>query len=179
MQANRPHRRIIGYEILRRVEQWEVPGYPLNPRTERAVLGAGETRYLVPPGIDLFELGIISVPGPHELLPIDLDDKPLWNDVVHVLVTRTQAQRQRALLLRSYRALHAMIREADQLEASIEAWSRRGEAHPVFGMLRLEAIEVWASMRQGTEPLDERELDVLHAEMARRVAARIGAHLIG
>lgn len=178
MTANRPHPPVIGYEILRRVKRGEFPGHPIDPRTERAVLGAGKERFLVPPGIELFELGLIALPGFYELLPIDGDGKPLWDDVVNLLVTKTQARRQRALLLHSYRTLHAMIREADELAASITDWSQRGETHPIFGLLRLAAIEVWASMRRGSEPLGERELDALHAEVARRVAARIHAHLI-
>jgi hypothetical protein len=169
---------VIGYEILRRVSPSEVPAYPLDPRTERAVLGARGGRYLVPPRIDVFELGLLGSPGPYELLPIDADDKALWQEVVHLLVTSAQAERQRALLLRAYRALHTMILEADELEASITAWSRRGAVHPVFGILRLETIEVWRSTRQASEPLTQRALDALHIDVARRVAARIHAHII-
>ena len=175
MKANARQVGVIGYEILRRVSPREVPYHPLDPRTERAVLGAREGRYLVPPHIDVFELGLLDAPGRYELLPIDANDKPLWEDVVHLLVTKSQADRQRALLLRAYRALHAIIPDADALESSITDWSRRGSAHPVFGMLRLATIEVWRSTRQGREPLIERELDALHMAVARRVAARIGA----
>jgi len=80
--------------------------------------------------------------------------------------------------LRAYRALHSIIQEADELESSITEFSRRGETHPVFGMIRLETIEVWRSMRRGTKSLSDRELDALHMEVARRVAARIRAHVI-
>jgi hypothetical protein len=111
-------------------------------------------------------------------LPIDIDDNPLWNEVTSLLVTAAQAEQQRRLLLRCYHTLHAMIREADELTASVEEWSRRRETHPVFGMLRLETIEVWKTMRRGTEPLNDSDLDRLHASVAHRVAARIGAHII-
>lgn len=178
MKANAPDPRVIGYEILRRVDQAEVPGYPLNPRTERGVLGARDGRYLVPPGIDIFELGLIYAAGRFELLPIDVNDKPLWDEVTHLMVTEEQAERQRGLLLRCYRALHAMILEADELEASIAECSARGVAHPVFGMLRLETIEVWKAMRRGTEPLGESDLDALHACVARGVAAKLRAHIL-
>lgn len=178
VKANTPDPRVIGYEILRRVGQAEVPDQPLDPHTERAVLGARDGRYLVPPGIDILELGLISAAGRFELLPIDANDKPLWDEVVHLLVTEPQAERQRGLLLRSYKALHAMIQEADELDAAVAEWSARGTAHPVFGMLRLEAIEVWKTMRHGTEPLSEPELDALHAAVARRVAAKLHAHVI-
>ena len=60
--------------------------------------------------------------------------------------------------------------ERVQLEASIAECSARGVAHPVFGMLRLETIEVWKAMRRGTEPLGESDLDALHACVARGVA---------
>lgn len=103
MTAQRSHPRIIGYEILRRVERWEVPVHPLDPNKERAVLGARDKKYILPPGIDLFELGLIDRPGPHELLPIDEHDAPCWDGVVHVLVTEAQAERQRKLLLCGYR----------------------------------------------------------------------------
>lgn len=102
----------------------------------------------------------------------------MWNDVVNLIVTKAQAERQRTLLLRAYRALHSIIQEADELESSITEFSRRGETHPVFGMIRLEMIEVWRSMRRGTKSLSDRELDALHMEVARRVAARIRAHVI-
>ena len=171
-------RSVIGYEILRRVEPAEVPGYRIDPHNERAVLGAPGGRYLVPPGIDLFELGLIDAAGRYELLPIDDGDKPLWDEVTHLLVTARQADQQRRLLLRSYRMLHAMIAEADELEASVIAWSRRREAHPTFGMLRLETIQVWRTMRSGIESRSERKLDGLRRHVARRVAIQIGAHII-
>jgi hypothetical protein len=167
--------RIIGHEVLRRVARWEVPGHPLDPRKERAVLGAREKTYLVPPGIDVFELGIISRSGPHELLPIDEGGKPHWDGVVHLLVTEARAEAQRGLLLRAYRALHAAIREGAELDADITAWSRRGATHPIFGILRLATVDVWAARRRPCAPLGEGELDTLHAEVARRVATRIHA----
>lgn len=169
---------VIGYEILRRVEPSEVPGHRIDPRTERAVLGAPGGRYLVPPGIDLFELGLIEAAGHYELLPIEADDRPRWDEVTHLLVTPRQADEQRGLLLRSYRMLHAMIAEADELEASVAAWSERREAHPTFGMLRLETIQVWKSMRRSIEPRRDGMLDGLRREAAQRVAIRIGAHII-
>ncbi len=179
MKAKRSRPRIVGYEILRRVEPREVPGYPLDPRKDRAVLGAREKRYLVPPGVDVFELGLIDGPGPHELRPIDENDKPLWDDVIHLLVGEAEAARQRELLRMAYRALWGMIAEADELEASVAESSRRREAHPVFGMLHLETIDVWAARRRGLGRLGVHELHVLHVAVARRVAARIRAHLVG
>jgi len=143
------------------------------------VLGARERRYLVPPDVDVFELGLIDRPGPHELLPIDEDDKPLWDDVIHLLVSEAEVARQRELLRKAYRALCGMIAEADELEASVAERSRRREAHPIFGMLRLATIDVWAARRRGQARLGVRELDALHAEVARRVAARIRAYLVG
>jgi hypothetical protein len=153
-------------------------GYTLSPRSERAVLGAYEGRYLVPPGIDVLELGIIDTAGQFELLPIVHGDKPLWDEVTHLLVTAAEAERQRGLVLRSYRALCARIAEADSLRSSVAEWSRRRAAHPVFGTIRFETIAVWKSMRHGTEALVELELDRLHAEVARRVAVKIRARLV-
>jgi hypothetical protein len=48
----------------------------------------------------------------------------------------------------------------------------------VYGTIRFETVATWKSMRHGTEPLTEGELARLHAEVVRRVAARIGAHLV-
>ncbi len=79
----------------------------------------------------------------------------------------------------AYRTLCGMIAEADELEASVAVWSRRREAHPVFSMLRLATIDVWAARRHGLGQLGARELESLHAEVARRVAVRIRAHPIG
>jgi hypothetical protein len=178
VKAKRSRPRIVGYEILRRVEPGEVPGYPIDPRKDRAVLGARDKKYLVPPDVDVFELGLIDRPGPHELLPVDEDDKPLWHDVIHLLVSEAEAVRQRELLLMAYRVLCGMIAEADELEASVSERSRRRETHPVFGMLRLATIDVWAARRRGRGQLGVHELRALHAEVARRVAARIRAHLV-
>ena len=100
MKAKRSRPRIVGYEILRRVEPGDVPGYRPDPRKDRAVLGAQEQSYLVPPDVDVFELGLINRPGPHELLPIDEDDGPLWDDVIDLLVSEAEAARQRELLRR-------------------------------------------------------------------------------
>ena len=177
MKVQRPHPGIIGYEILRRLERGEAPGHPLDPRKVRAVLGVREQKYLVPAGVDVFELGLIDRTGPYELLPIDEDDNPLWDAVVHLLVGEAQAERQRQLLLNVYRVLCEMIAETDELKASVAEWSRRRKAHPVFGMLRLAMIEVWVT-RRGQGPLSEREFGMLHAEVARRVATRVGGHVV-
>jgi len=143
------------------------------------VLGTLEKRYLIPPDIDVFELGLIDRPGLHELLPVDENDKPLWDDVIHLLVGEAEAARQRELLLMAYRALCGMIAEADELKASVAERSHRRETHPIFGMLRLATIDVWAARRRGLGQIGVRERQSLHAEVARRVAARIHAHLVG
>jgi hypothetical protein len=179
VKAKRFRPRIVGYEILRRIEPGKVSGYPLDPRMDRAVLGAQDKRYLVPPDVDVLELGLIDRPGLHELLPIDQNDKPLWDEVIHLLVGEAQAARQRELLRNVYRALCEMIAEADELEASVVERLRLREAHPIFGMLRLATIDVWAERRRGLGLLGVRELDALHAEVACRVAARIRAHVVG
>lgn len=171
--------RLLGHEILRRVGRSEVPAEVLlDPRTGRAVLGSREGRYLVPPGIDVLELGLIDTAGLFELLPIDHRDKPLWNEVTQLLVTPAEAERQREIVLRSYHVLCELIAEAEELRSSVADWSRRRAAHPVFGTIRFETIATWKSMRRGTEPLGARALGRLHAEVARRVAVRIGAHLV-
>ena len=176
-QVSRP--RLLGHEILRRVTRADVPAkYPLSPRSDRAVLGALEGRYLVPPGIDVLELGLIDTAGRFELLPIDRRDKPLWDQVTHLLISDAEAERQREIVLSTYRALCARIIEAEQLRSSVAEWSRSRVAHPVFGTIRFETIATWGSRRHGTEPLGARALDRLRAEVARRVAARIGATLV-
>lgn len=176
-KVSRP--RLLGHEILRRVSRLDVPAnYPLNPRSDRAVLGALEGRYLVPPGIDVLELGLIDTAGRFELLPIDRRDKPLWDQVTHLLITNAEAERQREIVLSTYRTLCARIAEAEQLRSSVAEWSRSCVAHPVFGTIRFETIATWTSRRHGTEPLCERVLERLRAEVARRVAVRIGARLV-
>jgi hypothetical protein len=70
-----------------------------------------------------------------------------------------------------------MIVEANELEASVAEWTRRGEAHPVFGMLRLATIDVWAS-RWGIGPFSERVRTALRTEVVRRVAVRIRTRLV-
>src|ERR1043165_7173423 len=170
MNAKALQSRIIGYEILRRVTGAEVSGYPIDPTLGRGVLGTPTERYLVPPSVDLFELGLLDREGQYELLPITTNEEPLWDGVIHVLVTEAQADRQREILLRSYRTLHRMIREADELEASaaerpqaaedeVGARLPRRGPHPVFGMLRLAMIDVWKMRRRGRGPLCEKELD--------------------
>jgi hypothetical protein len=178
VKTKAPQPGVLGYEILRRVAQSEVPDIRIDPRKERAVLGSRESRYLIPPNVDIFELGLLTSPGQYELLPIDGNDRPLWDSVIDLLVTEAHAERQRTLLLRAYRALHAMIREARELETSVNEWSWRGETHPIFGMLRLATINVWRSKRRGREPLGDDELDALHEEVGRRVARRIRAHIL-
>jgi hypothetical protein len=174
--------RVIGYEILRRFPQegdtMVAFDPPIDARLERAVLGAPGGRYLVPPGIDLFELGLIARAGRYELLPIDVADRPLWHAITDVMVTEGEALRQRRLLLCCYRALHATIREADALDADVTAWRSRGEMHPIFWMLRVETIEVWKQRRRISEPIKDRDLDLLHAAVAGRVATRIEAQLV-
>jgi hypothetical protein len=96
----------MGYEILRRLTRAEMSRYPsLDFRTQRAVLGTRSAKYLIPLGIDLFELGLIDTPGRFELLPVTADEKPLWGAVIQLLVSEAEADRQADLLLRSYRAL--------------------------------------------------------------------------
>ncbi len=171
--------RLLGHEILRRVSRAEVPaGYPLDPRTDRAVLGAREGRYLVPPGVDVLELGLVDRAGRFELLPIDLRDKPLWGEVTQLLVTAAEAERQRGIVQRAYRDLCTHIVEAEELRSSVAEWSSRRVAHPVYGTIRFETVATWRSMRRGTEPLTDDERAALHAEVLRRVAASIGARLV-
>jgi hypothetical protein len=173
------HSKLIGYEILRRVRREDVPpDVQFNPRTHRAVLGALCRRYLAPPGIDVLELGLIDTAGRFDLLPIGFDDRPLWDEAIHLLVTNDQAERQVDILLRSYRALVALLPEASVLHANATEWARRDATHPVFGVLRHEMIEVWRLMRNGTEPLGEPEFNVLHASVGQRVAARIRERLV-
>jgi hypothetical protein len=150
----------------------------LDPRTDRAVLGSYEGRYLVPLGIDVLELGLIDTAETFELLPIDRHDKPLWDEVTQLLVTPAEAERQREIVLRSYRLLCDRIAEVEELRASVADWTRRRGAHPVFGTIRFETIATWKAMRRGTGPLGERALGRLHAEVVRRVAVRIGAHIV-
>jgi hypothetical protein len=176
-KAHKP--RVAGYHIVRRVKAEEVPWHPLNPQLEHAVLGTWSANYLVPPGIDVFELGLIDRAGRFELLPIMSNKEALWDETIHLLVTRAQAEQQCAIIMRSYRALHGMIREADWLEASVMEWTRDGVGpHPVFGLLRLAMIAVWKARRRGRAPLGEDELDALHALVARRVATKIHANII-
>ena len=105
-------------------------------------------------------------------------DKPLWDQVTHLLISDAEAERQREIVLSTYRALCARITEAEQLRSSVAEWSRSRVAHPVFGTIRFETIATWRSRRHGTEPLGERVLDRLRAEVARRVAVRIGARMV-
>lgn len=167
---------VIGYEILRRVRPSEVPGFPLDP-SHRGVLGTYSGKYLVPPGIDLLELGLIDSPGAYHLLPIDSNETPLWDAVIDVIVSEKQAKEQRKILFRSYDALHDMIVEADELEANITEWSQHGKTHPIFGLLRLEIIEVW-KLHRGNQLLSERHRAMLHARVAQGVARKIGAHVM-
>ena len=170
---------LLGHEILRRVGRAEVPvGYPLDPRTDRAVLGAREGRYLVPPDVGVLELGLVDRARQFELLPIDLRDKPLWDEVTHLLVTAAEAERQRGIVRRSYRELCARIAEAEELRSSVAEWSSRTRHATGVRTIRFETVTTWRLMRHGTEPLTEGELARLHAEVVRRVAARIGARLI-
>lgn len=171
-------RRLIGHEILKRVAQADFPRYPVNPLTTRGVLGACGERYLIPPGVDPLELGLIQVPGNYVLLPVDTDDTPMWDAVVNFQVTEAQAVRQRQLLMRSYQALHDMIGEADELDASVSEWSRCGRTHPVFGMLRLEIIRAWVESGHEAGPLSAAERIALDRSAAVRVAARIRAHVV-
>lgn len=183
MPADASAPRMIGYEILRRFPQEGDTVVPFDPpivaRLERAVLGPPGGRYLVPPGIDLFELGVIARAGRYELLPIDVADRPLWHAITDVMVTENEALRQRRLLLRCYRTLHATIQEADALDADVIAWRSRGAMHPIFWLLRVETIEVWRQRRRISEPITDREFDLLHAAVARRVATRIEAQIVG
>lgn len=167
---------MIGYEILRKIKQSDAPWFPIDHLTDRAALGTRSgVPYLVPLGLDIFELGLVDMAGPFELLPITSDQQELWDDIVHLLVTEAQAEQQRALLLRLYRTLHEMILEADYLESTVK---ERGMGHPVFEMLRVATIDVWKAQRRGNEPLTERTLSALHTRVARRVAVEIRAHII-
>jgi hypothetical protein len=171
-KASKP--RVAGYHILRRVKPQEAPWYPLDPQVEYAILGTVRASYFVPAGIDVFELGLIDRAGPFELLPIMSSREVLWDQTIRLLVTQAQAERQCAIVMRSYRALRGMLREAEWLEASVAEWTRSGTGpHPVFGLLRLAMIAVWKAKRRGCAPLSEDELDALHALVARRVAIKI------
>jgi hypothetical protein len=179
VKANASKPRIVGYHVLRRVKPREAPWYPLDPQVEYAILGTLSASYFVPPGIDVFELGLIDRAGPFELLPIMSNKAVLWDETIRLLVTWAQAERQCAIIMRSYRALCDMIREAEWLEASVAEWTRSGTGpHPVVGLLRLAMIAVWKAKRRGCAPLTEDDLDALHVLVARRVATKILADMV-
>lgn len=179
MKAKAHKPRVAGYHILRRVKPQEAPWYPLDPQVEYAILGTVSASYFVPPGIDVFELGLIDRAGPFELLPIMSNQEVLWDQTIRLLVTQAQAECQCAIIMRSYRALRDMIREAEWLEASVAQWAQSGTGpHPVFGLLRLAMIAVWKVKRRGCTPLTEDELEALQALVARRVATKILADIV-
>lgn len=168
-----PGSRIIGCEIHRKVAQSEIPSHlALKARETRGVLGKDGYKYVVPPGVDPLELGVIVSAGQFELVPITFDGNPLWHETINLLVTEDQAARQRSIVMSFYHALlDHMPYDAPDLEAGVQAEAKRGETHAIFGLLRRAAIETWAEHRVGSDPLDEPQRERLHAGVARRTAA--------
>lgn len=165
--------RIIGHEIHRKVVQSEIPSYlSLKPQEVRGVLGKDGYKYIIPPGIDPLELGVIVNAGQFDLVPIDRENHPLWNESINLLVTEDQAVRQRNIVMDFYHALLDHIpHDAPDLEAGVQAEAKLGGTHAIFGFLRRAAIETWAEHRSQSVLLDDHEYERLLAGVARRTAA--------
>jgi hypothetical protein len=174
MTASRPPTsRIVGYMIGRKVNQSEIPStIPVKARDVVGLLGHGDMQYMVPPGVDILELGVIAQPGQFVLIPCNADHRSLWDETVTLVVTAEQAAVQRGITTRFYEALLAHLpHDADDLKAGVAVNSEREKLHPVFGFLRRAAIETWARERRASDPLDEAERKRLDVAVACRAAA--------
>jgi hypothetical protein len=163
------HARIRGYEILRKVRKEEVPAdIPLNKGLR------GSYGYLVPPGIDLLELGLIHKAGHYELLPIDADDKPLWDEVTNLIITESQAAEQIEITFAAARALLDLMPD-DAADLDIMLQGKYPDFRPsLLFLLGEAAVDTWTELRRGSAPLDEAERLRLQAAVTRRVAAYLG-----
>jgi hypothetical protein len=165
-----PTTQIAGYQIARRVTQDEIPSStPFPAKDAVGVLGSGGAPYSVPPGVDVFELGIIANPGRFLLIPNNAHGETLWDQTVDLLVTEEQAVAQREIIERFYDALLAQIPyDAADLEAGVASSSERRKRHPVFDVLCRAALETWSTERRPAEPLDDIERKRLELAVARR-----------
>lgn len=164
---------IIGHEIHRKVAQSEIPSHlSLKAHEVRGVLGADGYKYIIPPGIDPLELGVIVNAGQFDMVPVDRENKPLWNESINLLVTEDQAAQQRTIVMYLYHALLDYLpHDASDLEAGVQAEAQHGGTHPIFGLLRRAAIETWAEHRGEAAVLGDDERERLYAGVARRTAA--------
>lgn len=163
---------IIGYEIGRRPKLAEIPQELRDRASELlAFMGSDDRNYLIPPGVDPLELGVVATPGEYMLLPINDRREPIWQHLKELHVTRAQADRQLEILTRFRRAcLDALPHDAADLEAAIEEATRLGEPHALLGIVRTAAIDVWQRERAAGEPLTPKLAARLDAQVGRRAA---------
>lgn len=168
-----PTPRIIGYQIGRKVDQDEIPStVPDKARDLVGMLGFDGASYMVAPGVDVLELGVIANPGNFLLLPLNAYKEPLWKETVTLIVTPEQAAVQRNINARFFAALLAELpHDAADLEAGVASLSERGRVHPIFDAIRRAALETWAQERRVDAPLDDAERRRLDAAVARRTIA--------
>jgi hypothetical protein len=167
-----PAPRIVGYWIGRKVTQSEIPT-TISVKAKDAVgmLGHGDTQYVVPPGVDVLELGLVANPGQFVLIPFSDDQNSLWDQTHTLLVTEEQAAVQRDINARFYAALLAQLPyDASDLESAVAESRKLGKLHPIFGLLRQAATDTWAAERRPSEQLDDNERNRLDIAVARRAA---------
>jgi hypothetical protein len=167
-----PPTRIVGYKIGRKMTQSEIPStIPVKAKDAVGLLGYGNMQYIIPPGVDVLELGVIANAGQFILIPYDAYRKTLWDQTITLVVTKEQAYAQRRINARFYAALLVQLpHDAADLEAGVADNRERDERHPVFDLLRRAATEIWATERRSTKPLDDGERERLDVAVARRAA---------
>lgn len=135
---------IVGYEILREMRPIEFPsGFTKDPRRVGPVYFT--QGYVVPPGVNPLELGLLSSPGLFQLLPVDAMGSLYWNDAIDLPVTKEEATRQTKILLRSYHALlDALPYDAVEIDEAVEAALHAHEEHYILALVRKATIGLWA-----------------------------------
>lgn len=158
--------RIRGYEILRKLTRVDVPPHFQLDKKHRGSYG-----FLIPSQIDPLELGLIQNPGHFELLPIQTDGKPLWDEVTDLIVTEDQAAQQIDIASRFARALFDLLpSDAADLDDILNGASPPGRLS-LLSLLGQAAVDTWTELRRGSAPLDEPERLRLQSAVAERVAA--------
>jgi hypothetical protein len=167
-----PPPRIIGYEIGRRPKLAEIPPELRDQASELvAFMGSGGQHYIIPPGVDPLEIGVVASPGDYVLLPIDENGQPIWEHVKELHVTRAQADRQAEILTRFRGAcLNALPYDAADIMAGIEDSTKRGATPALLGIVRLAALDVWRRERTAGERITPALASRLDALVGRRAA---------
>ena len=165
---------IRGYRLFAKVASPRDPEFVSMPGECRLLVGTSRGAYLIPPAIDPIELGLFPAPGYYELHPIDINNEPIRDQVIHLYVSEWDWKRQKGIWRKCYDAFLALIpHDASDIDRAVQSNAASGLTHEVLEMLAESTLEVWRTIQTPCEQLTNGQRDLVYARVAEQTYSRV------